>query len=119
MLNPTNPPQVGDGMTVHIGSDAKAYTVREVSKTGKTIWLSRDKATRTNKADDIFYPGGFMGHTECVGGQLWEYETVETSEWEKVTWREKILRYQLSGMRTTSRCGVASEGRHEYYDYNF
>jgi hypothetical protein len=119
MLSPTNPPQVGDGMTLHIGSDAEAHTVREVSKSGKTIWLSRDKATRTNKEDDVFVPGGFMGHTESPKGQAWQYETVDVGPWHKVTWREKIGRYVLAGVPTRQRGWYASEGRNEFYDYNF
>lgn len=119
MFSPTNLPQVGDGMTLHIGSDAKACTVREVSKSGKTIWLSRDKATRTNKQDDTFSPGGFFGHTESPKGQAWEYETVDTASWQKVTWRENVQRYVLTGVPSRQRGWYASAGRHEHYDYNF
>lgn len=121
MLSPTNPPQVGDGMTLHIGSDAKAYTVEEVSKSGKTIWLSRDKVTRVNKEDDVFYPGGFMGHTESPKGQEWSYENDRAggAPWGKVTWRENIQRYVLSGVPSRQRGWYASQGRHEHYDYNY
>lgn len=120
MYSPTNPPQVGDGMTLHLFSDAHAHTVRAVSKSGKTVWLSRDFATRVNKDDDVFTPGGFVGHTECPNGQVYEYGTDwEDTQWVKVTWREAIQRYVKAGVPTRQRGWTASDGRHEWYDYNF
>jgi hypothetical protein len=38
-------PKVGDGATLHYVSDRVAHTVVRVSKSGKTVWLGRDRST--------------------------------------------------------------------------
>ena len=116
----SNIPQVGDGMTLHLWSDAQAHTVRAVSKSGKTIWLSRDIVKRINQDSDTFTPGGFVGHTENPDGQKYEYKTDEDStQWVKATWRDKLGRYMLAGNPSRERAFALSPGRHEWYDYNF
>lgn len=42
----THPPAVGDGATYSIGLDCYAYTVIEVSPSGKTIRVQRDRVVR-------------------------------------------------------------------------
>ena len=47
--------QIGDGATVHIGSDSNPYTIIDVSASGKTIMLKADKVERidNNGMSDI------------------------------------------------------------------
>ena len=41
-------PKVGDGITMHAGSDSYPYTITEVSASGKNITVQRDSARRTD-----------------------------------------------------------------------
>lgn len=98
-------PEVGMGATLMLYSDRHAYTVRRVekSKSGKTvtIYVSRDKATRT---DD-------HGMSES---QTYEYETVEDAPQAKFVSRSgKPFRQYASGPI------LAVGGRDEYYDFSF
>lgn len=112
----TDTPSVGDGITISGWSDAHAYTVIEVSPSGKTILAQRDKATRTNRQDDIVTPGGFAAHTESPKGQQWDYEADPEGNIIKLTKRSDGFYRQVG---VTYRQGGARVGRHEYYDYNF
>lgn len=112
----TTPPAVGDGVTVHGWSDSHAYTVVSVSASGKSFVAQRDKATRTNRQDDTFSPGGFFGHTESPNGQQWSYERDELGDQIKLTLRKDGFYRQVG---VSYRQAAVSEGRHEHYDYNF
>lgn len=113
MARLTSIPSVGDGITVRGWSDTKAYTV--VALVGSTGFIAqRDKATRTNRGDDHFSPGGFVGHTSHDGPQQWSYQADPDGSTVKVT-RRKDGTWRPSGSSTNP----VSEGRHEYYDYNF
>lgn len=112
-------PCVGDGMTMSLGSDRKAYTIIAVSPADKTLTLQRDKATRTNRDKDTFAPGGFFGHTECPDGQDWQYSADPHGSIIKATWRDELGRYKEAGWRTKSPGGTFAHGRHEHYDYDF
>ena len=106
-------PNVGDGITVCGWSDRHAFTViRLVGTTG--FVAQRDKATRTNRSDDTFSPGGFVGHTESPKGQEWSYETDPEGATVKVTRRKDGL-WRPTGASTKP----VLYGRYEYYDYNF
>lgn len=43
-----NSPKVGMPATYHVGSDSYPLTIRKVSNTGKTIWVSKDEAKCVN-----------------------------------------------------------------------
>jgi hypothetical protein len=107
--------KVGDGAAVHYWSDTQSHTVIEVRRNGRQIVLQRDKAVRTNRDQDTFSPGGFVGHTETPGGQKWEL-TPDTDGATKVAnWSAKRERFMVGGPKGL---GV-SAGRYERYDYNF
>jgi len=113
MARLTQLPAVGDGITVHRWSDSQAFTV--ISVTAKSFVAQRDKATRTNKAEDSFSPGGFLGHTSHgTNGQQWSYEADSEGATERISLR-KDGTWRPAGQGTRP----VSEGRHEYYDYNF
>lgn len=129
---PINPFKVGDGATLHIGSDAQAHTVTKVTRT--TITLQRDKATLLNgvnsDAEDKleFSAGGFVGHTS--GTQRYDYAPDENGaviiarlkRKPKKVWRQisedgkhgyvEEPHFAAGGFNVTA-------GRREHYDFNF
>ena len=107
-------PNVGDGITVCLWTDRHAYTV--VSLIGSTGFVAqRDKATRTNRDEDSFSPGGFVGHTSHgQNGQQWSYEADPDGATVKVTRRKDGL-WRPAGAGTKP----VLYGRYEKYDYNF
>ena len=118
MLNSTETTkfEVGDGATVHYYSDCKAFTVIEVSKSGKRIKIQNDKATLLNGVNSgepdalIMTSGGFAGHTS--GSQRYKYERDES---------RGILTASLrkdGNWRVTDH-GKVSSGRYEFYNFNF
>ena len=107
-------PLPGSGITVHGWSDSHAYTVESIIGKGGAFIARRDKATRTNRADDTFSPGGFVGHTESPNGQQWSYEPDPNGATVKVT-----LRRDGTWRPVGSGTKPVTEGRHEHYDYNF
>lgn len=108
---PRNDPdfKVGDGATVHIGSDASAWTV--VSRTPKTMWLQGDTATLDPDFKPDFHPGGFVGHVSNQHQQSYTYERNPQGPKCKAILTQK-------GWRTTAGLPV-SAGRRAFYDYNF
>ncbi len=59
-MTTTKTPTIGDGATYTIGMDCYAYTVIEVSPSGKTIQVQRDRAVRVGGGGEdsryIFIP---------------------------------------------------------------
>lgn len=114
----TNQFKVGDGATKLMYSDRQAFTVIEVSKSGRRIKLQRDNAillnsVTSNERDKLdFQPGGFVGHTSGVQRYKYKRNTggtiIEASLRKTGKWIQK-------GCKATE---VVS-GRHEHYDYNF
>lgn len=105
--------EVGDGVTMYLYTDRKAYTV--IAKTAKTITIQRDKAIRDPKFKPEWIPGGFSAICTNSEDQEWTYERDPNGEVERCRWSEKNGRYQ-----TGSDGSIAiGRGRHEYYDYNF
>lgn len=96
--------KVGDGVSYVIHTDRHAGTVIAVSKSGKTLTMQLDKATRTDK----------NGQSEC---QEHTYERNPDGLILKFTWREKKKGFQLSAHR--GRGCYLIEGRHEYRDPHF
>jgi len=98
---PANP-QVGMGATYSVGSDRYACTIRKISESGKTIWLSPD--------DDKLISGDPMSEQ-----QKYTYETVwEIGErdWLKATLRQDG-KYRLAGSKSS---GVTIGVRATYRD---
>jgi hypothetical protein len=114
-------PEVGMGLTEHGYSDSHAYTVVKVSKSGKTCWATRDKATLLNGVNSgepdalKFEPGGFCGHTS--GTQRYSYE----SDMDGHPFRFSLTKrgWRLAGTSQQAGGGVTMGVRHEHYDFNF
>jgi hypothetical protein len=101
----------GDGATMHIGSDAEAYTVISVTASGKSFTMQRDKATLDPSFKPDFSPGGFVGHVSNNYDQTYDYERNPKGE-------TRIVRLNKKGWIADSHFPV-SKGRHAFYDYNF
>jgi len=113
--------KVGDGASVFGYSDSSAYTVIEVSKSGKRITIQRDKSTLMNGMNSeaidklICHPGGYCGHVE--GKQRWEFER-NPDGYKTFASLRKNGKWIIQGESAKGGTRV-STGRHEYYDYNF
>lgn len=95
---------VGDGVTVGIGSDRNAGTVQWVSKSGKTLRFTMDKQTRVDKN------GAFSEMQE------YEYESVPVNDdgtnLRSARWSDKRNGYIYMGRKLGS-------GRFAYRDPHF
>jgi len=109
----TNNVKVGDGATLEMWSDKHAYTIVEISASGKTLTLQRDKATLDKNWKPEIHPGGFAGHCSNQDSQQYTYEQDPNGKLIKARFSQsrKCWKYHSE----TVRVGV----RHEYYDYNF
>lgn len=110
-ITPANA-KVGDGVTMHLWSDAHAGTITKVTKTSVTV--QRDHATLNPDFKPEVVPGGFVGHCTNQNEQSYTYERNESGTEYTFRWSNKFNRFQntKTGMRL-------SKGRHEFYDYNF
>ena len=112
------PSVVGDGATILGYSDRYAFTLVDISPSGRTITLQRDKATLLNgvssgEPDALhFTPGGFVGHVS--GRQRYLYERDPQGQVTKATLR-KDGRWRQSRTDAPVILGV----RDEHYDFNF
>ena len=111
-LSPINI-KVGDGVTVHLWSDAHAATV--IKKTRCTITVQYDKATLSPDFKPEFVTGGFCAHCTNQNEQTYTYEKDENGRIETYRWSDKRIRYQGGGDGSI----YLTKGRHEFYDYNF
>lgn len=94
----SNKPKVGMGATIVLWTDRKAYTIIEVSKSGKSIVIQRDEAIRKDS----------FGMSDS---QKYEFR----SDSNGVT--ESVRSYKG---KWKSRIGKVIVGiREEYYDYSF
>lgn len=102
----------GQGVTMHLYSDAHAGTVVKVTKS--TVTVQRDKATIDTSFRPDFTPGGFAGHASNNDEQAYTYERDEQGETIVFRWSKKHKCYihTSSGRKLT-------KGRREFYDYNF
>ena len=105
--------EVGDGVTMHLWSDAHACTI--ISRTDKTLTIQRDKAIRDPSFKPQWVPGGFSAICTNSEEQSWTYERDPAGEIIRCRWSEKNGCWQ-SGSDGSIRI---SRGRHEHYDYNF
>ena len=103
--------QVGDGATVHLYSDAEAYTI--IKRTANTLTLRRCKATHADGWKPEYIPGGFSAICINDHEQKWQYEEDENGAIVKANWSNRDCRFRVYGSCTVSY------GRHERYDYNF
>ena len=94
-------PSVGDAATIVMYTDRHAATVASVSKSGKTITIRRDRATRIDR----------NGMSEV---QKYTYEADPTAP-------EQTARLTKSGWRIGGRHGrkVLIGVREEYRDFSF
>ncbi len=103
--------KVGDGVTVHLYSDAHAYTI--IRRTDKSLTLQRDKATLKNGWKPEIIPGGFAGHCINQEDQEYTYEQDENGSIVTAHWSQKKHGFYVQGSE------YVTPGRREYYDYNF
>ena len=105
--------EVGDGVTMHLYSDAHACTV--IAKTAKTITIQRDKAIRDPNFKPEWIVGGFAGHCTNQDEQTYTYERNPEGEKVRCYWSERLGCYTTGGDQSIR----IRRGRHEFYDYNF
>lgn len=103
--------QVGDGVTVHLWSDAYACTV--IKKTANTLTLRRDKAILDPDFKPEFVPGGFGGFCMNNTQQTYSYEPDPEASIYKAYWRPSQHRYVVN------KSMLVTYGRREFFDYNF
>jgi hypothetical protein len=101
-------PVIGEGATLHFYTDAHAYTIISVSKSGQSFKMQRDKAVRLN--DPEFIPGGFAGH--CTNNNSIRYNYEKDEKGYALTVRRCKRNWSTNKQRV-------SMGRSEHYDYNF
>ena len=103
--------KVGDGVTVHLYSDAHAATVIKV--TACSVTVQYDKATLDPNFKPEWIAGGFAAHCTNQDEQTYTYERNPKGRIETYRWSNRYGSYGTPGnLRLT-------KGRHEFYDYNF
>lgn len=96
-------PKVGDKCTMHLYSDSHACQVVRVSKSGKTVWIRRNKVTVSPDSSRG------MGHQDWVLHENeFEGDEMKITKRRNGDWRE-----------TGSSTYVALGQWHEYYDWSF
>ncbi|VVB50620.1 Uncharacterised protein [uncultured archaeon] len=93
-------PEVGMGATKLYFTDRAAYTIVRVSPSGKTFWMKRDKATRTDT----------NGMSES---QTYSYESLPD------IMPEEAVRLCQDGQWRSVGMKVLVSARREYHDYSF
>ena len=107
---------IGSGATVVMWTDRMAYTVIEVSPSGKQMKIQRDIATLINKDELKVNVGGFAANVS--GEQKYTYEPDPTGDIRTV--RFVISKMRPQGVWKADKFGIAvAPGRAEFYDYNF
>lgn len=102
--------EVGDGVTVHLYSDAEAYTI--IKRTKNSLTLQRDKVTLKKGCKPDFIPGGFGAHCTNNEDLEYDYERDPNGSIITVRWSKKHGCFRYLNKTVTA-------GRHEFYDYNF
>ena len=106
MANSNSPaPEKGMGCTMLMWSDRHAATIIDVSKTGKSITVQRDKATRTDEC----------GMSDA---QSYSYEADPDGSTQVFTLR-KNGRWVRKDDGMKSGTGLLIGARREYHDYSF
>ena len=105
--------KVGNDVTVQLYSDAQAYRIISIAKSGKSFTAQRLEAERKEGSNPEFIPGGFAGH--CVNNRAIEYTYSEDE-------KNPIIKISRRKNGTWKKSGCNSTvyvGAHEIYDYNF
>ena len=102
--------KVGDGVTYHLYSDSQACTVTK--RTAKTITIQEDKATLDPNFKPEFVVGGFAGHCTNQNEQTYTYESDPNGRTITARWSEKRGAFVYCDK-------IITNGRHQFYDYNF
>lgn len=105
--------EVGDGVTLHLWSDAQAHTV--IKRTAKTLTIQRDKAIRDPNFKPEWVPGGFSAICTNSDEQEWTYERDPNGSVTRCHWSEKYGIWQAGSDGSMK----VTPGRYEHYDYNF
>ncbi len=103
--------KIGDGVTIHYYSDSHAGTI--IDRTKNSITIQQDKATLKSDWKPEFIPGGFAGHCINQEDQEYVYERDDNGRIYKAYWSK------VKGRFVADKCLSISNGRQEYYDYNF
>ncbi len=103
--------KVGDGVTINYYSDSHACTI--IARTKTTLTIQQDKATLNKDWKPEIIPGGFVGHCVNNNTQEYNYERNEKGRIFKAHWSK------TKGKFIVDKCLTVSNGRHEFYDYNF
>jgi hypothetical protein len=110
-LTPANV-KVGDGVTMHLYSDAHAGTV--IKKTKTSVTVQRDDATIDPNWKPEIQAGGFAGHCSNQDSQVYTYEQNPNGETITFRWSKKYGQFRNQKISQS-----LTKGRHEFYDYNF
>ncbi len=102
--------KVGDGVTYHLYSDSHACTV--IKRTAKTITIQEDKATLDPNFKPEWVAGGFAGHCTNQDEQTYTYEHNPDGRIITARWSDKRGAFVYCDK-------IITNGRHEFYDYNF
>lgn len=102
--------EVGDGVTIHLYSDAEAYTI--IKRTKYSLTLQRDEAILKESFKPEIAPGGFVGHCINNDNQEYDYKRNPNGSILTVHWSKKYKCFMYLNKTVTA-------GRHEFYDYNF
>ena len=102
--------KVGDGVTYHLWSDAQACTV--IKRTAKSITIQEDEAILDPNFKPEIIPGGFAGHCVNQNEQTYTYKANPNGMIIVARWSDKYGAFMYCGKRITN-------GRHQFYDYNF
>jgi hypothetical protein len=94
-------PEIGMGATVRLWSDRHAYTIIDVSKSGKLITIQQDHVIRTDN----------NGMSES---RIYQYSSDPQGHIDHASLR-KDNHWRLKGRKTLVHVG----SRNEYYDYSF
>jgi hypothetical protein len=104
---------VGMGATRCYYTDAHAYTIIKISKSGRKITMQRDTATLMNGKKLEFAVGGFAAHCSNQECQEYKYEANPNGV---------VVEARLTKMGWKTKGGaerVIIGSRSEFYDYNF
>jgi hypothetical protein len=109
---------IGMGATVFGYSDSSAYTVIKISKSGKKVFLQKDKSTLDPNFKPNIIPGGFAGHCTNNYAQEYTYESDSNGHIIEVSLR-KNGKWVVKGEPTKGSKGIKFGVRREFFDYNF
>jgi len=102
--------KVGDGATIHLYTDAHAWTVISVSESGKTITIQGDNAELDPTWKPEMHPGGFSAHCSNNYSQRWICTPNPNGP---------IRKARLTKRGWSANGQSVTKGRHPFHDYNF